>query len=87
MTVYNYLTIGIMGWCAKLVKYLCYGAVPLAAVLVYFHLECVKEKEVTMRNKFNDEYHPELTDCTVELPFMVSDVFTLKFGDCALSRS
>ena len=76
-----------MGWCGKLVKYLCYGAVPLAAVLVYFHLECVKEKEVTMRNKFNDEYHPELTECTVELPFMVSDVFTLKFGECALSRS
>ena len=66
------------GW--KLLKYWFCFTVPLVAVLVYFHLECIKEKEETLRNKFNDEYHPEITDCKTELPFSRKKIFTHNYG-------
>ena len=50
-------------------QYLLYFLVPLAGVLLYFHLECTREKEEKLRNKILPVYSPDQTDCTVELPF------------------
>jgi len=71
---------GCVGWCGIMLRCLVYVAVPLAAVLVYFHLECVREKDEAMRTKFHDEYHPDTTDCQAELPFATGDSFTYKLG-------
>ena len=51
-------------------KYFLYLTVPLTALLLYFHLECLKEKEQYLASKFNPEYRPDLTDCTAELTFV-----------------
>lgn len=59
-----------MGCCGTLMKYFLYLAVPVTAVLLYFHLECLTEKEQYLASKFNPEYHPDLTDCSVELSFL-----------------
>ena len=69
-----------MGLCGNMIKYLLYVTLPLAAVLVFFHLECSKEKEEAFRNKFNDKYNPEITDCSSALPFMDGDLLTIKLG-------
>ena len=58
-----------MGCCGTLLKYFLYLAVPLTAVLVYFHLECLTEREQYLASKFNPEYRPDLTDCSAELRF------------------
>ena len=50
-------------------KYLLYGAVALAGVLLYFHLECTREREDHLRGKISAVYSPDQTDCTAELPF------------------
>ena len=52
-----------------LLQYFSYAASPLAAVLAYFHIMGKKEQEEAIRNKFNDEYHPEITDCKAKLHF------------------
>ena len=46
---------------------------PLLAVLFYFHLECIKEREEKLRNKFHAEYHPEQTDCQGEIEFFKTE--------------
>ena len=69
-----------MSCCWKLLKYWCCLTVALVAVLVYFHLECITEKEETLKNKFNDEYHPEISDCKTELPFSAKETFTYNIG-------
>ena len=56
--------------CRSFLKYFLYGAVPLAGVLLYFHLECTRERAETLRNKFWADYSAEQTDCTAELPFI-----------------
>ena len=58
-----------MGCCGTLLKYFLYLAVPLTALLVYFHLECLGEREQYLASKFNPEYRPDLTDCTAEMSF------------------
>ena len=63
-----------MGILTKIIKSFLYFAVPLAGVLLYFHLECVREKEEKLREKFNPDYFPDQTDCTAELPFFKQDV-------------
>ena len=50
-------------------KYLLYGAVALAGVLLYFHLECTREREEHLRGKISAVYLPDQTDCRAELPF------------------
>ena len=40
-----------------------------SAVLLYFHLECLKDKEERDRDMFNDVYIPDQTDCLAELPY------------------
>ena len=69
-----------MGLCGKITKYLLFVTIPLAAVLVFFHLECSKEKEEAFRNKFNDVYNPEATDCSAALHFFNGDLLTLNIG-------
>jgi len=52
------------------VKYFLYLAVPVSAVLLYFHLECLTEREQYLASKFNSEYQPDQTDCTAEFSFV-----------------
>ena len=56
-----------MGLCGNITRYLLYVTIPLAAVLVFFHLECSIEKEWAFENKFNDEYNPAVTECSSAL--------------------
>ena len=60
-----------MGCFAGLLRYLLYLAVPLSAVLVFYHLECLREREEYLSNKFNPKYNPEVTDCTAELAYTI----------------
>ena len=39
-----------------------YALVPLIAILLYFHIQCTKEKELEDQNKFNDVFDPDSTD-------------------------
>ena len=57
--------------CRSLLRYFLYGAVPLAGVLLYFHLECTREREEYLRDKISPVYSPDQTDCTAELPFVM----------------
>jgi len=65
-----------------LLQYILYAAAPLAAILTYFHIMGKKEQEEAINNKFNDEYHPEITDCKAKLHFCKTGVKekTLKTG-------
>ena len=56
--------------CQSLFKYILYVAVPLAGVLLYFHLECIREREENLRSKISPVYSPDKTDCTAQLPFI-----------------
>ena len=49
------------GSCLRVCGYL---LVPLIAILAYFHLECIKEKELLEKTKFNEQYDPDMTDVT-----------------------
>ena len=54
-----------MGVKLKLTGYI---LVALIAILTYFHLECIKERNE--RSSMFDEFNPEVTDChNVPLPF------------------
>ena len=66
-----------------LLQYILYAAAPLAAILTYFHIMGKKEQEEAINNKFNDEYHPEITDCKAKLHFCKTGVKekTLKTGE------
>ena len=46
---------------------------PLLAVLFYFHLECIREREEKLKNKFHAEYLPEQTDCQGEIEFFKTE--------------
>ena len=65
-------------------KYILYGAVPLAGVLLYFHLECTREREEYLRDKISPVYSPDQTDCTAELPFMKqgAQAAEMSIGNC-----
>ena len=65
-------------------KYILYGAIPLAGVLLYFHLECSREREENLRNKIWPVYSPDQTDCTAELPFIKLGI---KATELAIGRS
>ena len=39
-------------------------------MLLYFHLECLRDKEERDRDMFNDVYNPDQTDCLAELPYV-----------------
>ena len=69
-----------MGLGGNITRYLLYVTIPLAAVLVFFHLECSIEKEWAFENKFNDEYNPAVTECSSALYFINGDLLTIKFG-------
>jgi len=59
----------VMGLCRSCLTFSGYATVVLASVLVFFHLECRREKEEELKNKTNPEFLPELTDCSVSLGF------------------
>ena len=44
------------------------------------HNNNYREKDEARKTKFNDEYHPDTTDCQAELPFATVDSFSYKLG-------
>ena len=49
-------------------KFTGYILVALIAILAYFHLECIKERNA--RSSMFDHFNPEVTDChNIPLPF------------------
>ena len=59
-----------------------YTTVVLIAVLLYFHLECQKEKEENMKNKTNSQFLPKETNCFVPLDcVMKGKDIQLKMGE------
>ena len=46
-----------------------YYSLSFRVILIYFHIECQREKEAKAINKFNEDYKPEETDIKVKLPF------------------
>ena len=64
-----------MGVKLKLTGYI---LVALIAILTYFHLECIKERNA--RSSMFDEFNPEVADChNVPLPFRYLLMYYLEF--------
>ena len=53
---------------------LLYLVAPLTAVLAYFHHSSLREEAEKKKNKFNADYDPDQTDCTVPLNFTKAGV-------------
>ena len=53
---------------------LLYLVAPLTATLAFLHYSAIREEAEKKKNKFNTEYKPEETDCTVELSFTKAGV-------------
>ena len=68
---------------------LLYLVAPLTAVLAFLHLAAIREEAEKKKKKFNADYKPEETDCTVELSFTKPGVdrVSLSLGLCSLSTS
>ena len=47
--------------------------VALTAVLLHCQLECEREREERLAQKFNSEYHPDQTDCQAQIQFFKTD--------------
>jgi len=60
-----------MGFCGRCLQVSGYTTVVLVAVLLYFHLECQKEKEENMKNKTNPQFLPKETNCFVPLDYVM----------------
>ena len=70
-----------MGVCGACLRWTGYIGIVLVAVLLYFHLECIKEREVEQRTKINDVYEPEKTNCEVSLNYTLKGLdIELWFG-------
>ena len=72
-------------------KFTGYILVALIAILAYFHLECIKERNA--RSSLFDQFNPEVTDChNVPLPFRYLCILIFKvqivyfIEDCPPSR-
>jgi len=63
-----------MGWCGTILRISFYTIATLCAVLLYFHLECLRDREERDRDMFNDVYIPDQTDCLAELPYVKPSV-------------
>ena len=60
-----------MGCCGSLAKCFLYLVVPvMTGVLLVCHLECEREREQYLSDKFQPHYQPDLTDCSAELSFV-----------------
>ena len=60
-----------MGCCGSLAKCFLYFVVPvMTGVLLVCHLECEREREQYLSDKFQPHYQPDLTDCSAELSFV-----------------
>ena len=61
---------------------LLYLVAPFTALLAYFHYSAVREEAEKKRTKFNADYNPAETDCTVELSFTKAgvDKITIALG-------
>ena len=53
---------------------LLYLVAPLTGVLAFLHYSAIREEAEKRKNKFNAEYKPDETDCTVELSFTKAGV-------------
>ena len=53
---------------------LLYLVAPLTGVLAFLHYSAIREEAEKRKNKFNAEYKPEQTDCTVDLSFTKAGV-------------
>jgi len=69
-----------MGCCETFLKICLYTITTLCAVLLYFHFECLADKEERDRDMFNDVYIPDQTDCIAEQPFVkISEKEVIQF--------
>ena len=55
-----------------------YLAVGLTAVLLHFHLQCLRESEERNKTRFNHEFDPSQTEFVTELKFIKKGVQCLK---------
>ena len=58
-----------MGLCGRCLQLSSYTIVGLVAILMYFHLECQKEKAENLKDKFNPDFLPGEADCHVSPGF------------------
>ena len=58
-----------MGLCGRCLQLSLYTIVGLVAILMYFHLECQKEKAENLKDKFNPDFLPGEADCHVSPGF------------------
>ena len=58
-----------MGLCRSLFRISGYIFVALIAVLMYFHIECEKEKAENDQKSIFDEFNPEVTEVNGQLGF------------------
>ena len=66
-------------------SFLLYLVAPLTAVLAFLHRAAIREEAEKKKNKFNADYKPEETDCTVELSFTKAvDRVSISLGLCCL---
>ena len=59
----------MMGLCGQCLQLSLYTIVGLVAILMYFHLECQKEKAENLKDKFNPDFLPGEADCHVSPGF------------------
>ena len=70
----------IMDCCDVVRKLLLTILVSFGAVLLYLHAECLREVEEKHRNRFNEVYNPDDTDCVAELPFIKHGIEFIEFS-------
>ena len=51
-----------MGYCGIIFLIIGYALVPFIAMVVYFHIQCLKEQELADQTKFNENFDPLTTD-------------------------
>ena len=45
----------------------------IVSILIYFHIQCLEEKENSEESSFSDYYDPNEVDCEVQMPFVKND--------------
>ena len=49
-------------YCGIIFRIIGYALVPMIAMLAYFHVQCLKEKEIEDETRFDDKFDPHATD-------------------------
>ena len=47
-------------------------------ILIYFHIQCLQEKEDAEEKRLSEYYDPKQLDCEVQMPFVKSDRQNIK---------